>query len=103
MRTAHAAAIGAVAADARRGVRRALMPRPRAPGPAVQLDPDELLARAEREAFGGDERLAEQNATLDEKGARRMVLAFERRYAANQTARLKHADEPDKFVDRARG
>ena len=100
-RTSHAAAIGAVAADGAAASDAALMPppKPRAPGPAVQLDPDELLARAEREAFGGDERLAEQNATLDEKGLRRMVLAFERRYAANQTARLKHADEPDKFVD----
>ena len=101
VRTSHAAAIGAVAADGAAASDAALMPppKPRAPGPAVQLDPDELLARAEREAFGGDERLAEQNATLDEKGLRRMVLAFERRYAANQTARLKHADEPDKFVD----
>ena len=100
-RTSHAAATAAVAADGAAASAAALMPppKPRAQGPAVQLDPDELLARAEREAFGGDERLAEQNATLDEKGLRRMVLAFERRYAANQTARLKHADEPDKFVD----
>ena len=76
----------------------ALMPPPK-PRAAKPMNPEELLARAEQEAFGGDERLAEQNATLDEKGLRRMVLAFERRYAANQTARLKHANEPDKFVD----
>jgi len=28
-----------------------------------------------------------------------MVLAFERRYAANQAARMKFADTPEKFVD----
>jgi beta-catenin-like protein 1 len=56
----------------------------------------ELLADAEEEA-GGDKVLDGTN--LDVKQLRKLVLSFERRYAANQAARMKHADEPEKFVD----
>ena len=66
-------------------------PPPREPATAA-----ELLAQAEEDA-GGERAL--DGAVLDERSLRKLVLSFERRYAANMEARLKHADAPEKFVD----
>ena len=66
-------------------------PPPRKPATAA-----ELLAQAEEDA-GGERAL--DGAVLDERSLRKLVLSFERRYAANMEARLKHADAPEKFVD----
>jgi hypothetical protein len=66
------------------------------PPPGPRRTADELLADAEENA-GGDAALDLTN--LDEKAVRKLVLAFERKYATNQAMRLKHADDPAKFID----
>ena len=71
-----------------------MMPPP-PPRFAGKKTSEELLAEAEAEA--GGERALE--GTMDAKALRKLVLSFERRYAANQSARMKHADAPEKFVD----
>ena len=79
------------------------------PPPKRRKNAQELLADAEAEAGftagGGSGRGTESNAfaddstVLDETGLRKLVLQFERRYAANQQLRLKHPHSPEKFVD----
>ena len=71
-----------------------MMPPPPRRVPA--RDAAELLAEAEAEA-GGERAL--DSAVLDVKSLRKLVLSFESRYSANQMARIKHADAPEKFVD----
>ena len=72
------------------------------PPPRLVVDREEdaatLLARAEAAAANepGD---ASSSEPMEEKTLRKLVLVFERRYAANQEARLKHPDRPEKFVD----
>ena len=76
------------------------------PPPKRRKNAEELLAEAEAEAGlagssgrGPDADFADASTVLDEKALRKLVLAFERRYAANQAARMKHPDAPEKFVD----
>jgi beta-catenin-like protein 1 len=79
------------------------------PPPKRRKNAQELLADAEAEAGftagGGSGRgteskaFADDSTVLDETGLRKLVLQFERRYAANQQLRLKHPHSPEKFVD----
>ena len=76
------------------------------PPPKRRKNAEELLAEAEAEAGlagssgrGPDADFADASTVLDDKALRKLVLSFERRYAANQAARMKHPDAPEKFVD----
>jgi len=76
------------------------------PPPKRRKNAEELLADAEAEAGlaeasrrGPDAEFADASTVLDDKALRKLVLNFERRYAANQAARMKHPDSPEKFVD----
>ena len=76
------------------------------PPPKRRRTAEELLAEAEAEADragssgrGPDADFADASTVLDAKALRKLVLSFERRFAANQAARVKHPDAPEKFVD----
>uniref|UniRef100_A0A061R0X7 Beta-catenin-like protein 1 n=1 Tax=Tetraselmis sp. GSL018 TaxID=582737 RepID=A0A061R0X7_9CHLO len=58
------------------------------------LDPEDLLREAE-------EATKEQEVfeLLDVKGLRRLMLSFERKYKANAQMRMKHGDQPERFME----
>ncbi|EIE25166.1 DUF1716-domain-containing protein [Coccomyxa subellipsoidea C-169] len=60
----------------------------------VQLDPEQLLKEAEEQA----EEAGNDQALLDARGLKRLVLSFDRKYKENLEARMKHADAPEKFM-----
>ncbi|GAB4821117.1 hypothetical protein N2152v2_008163 [Parachlorella kessleri] len=58
-----------------------------------RLDPEELLREAEEAAGDGGVQV------VDGKGLKRLLLALERKHAANMELRMKYADQPEKFLD----
>lgn len=61
--------------------------------PSRPVDGDELLREAEEAA--GDAGME----MLDLRGLKRLTLALERKYNANLEARMKYAEQPDKFME----
>ncbi|PRW61313.1 beta-catenin 1 [Chlorella sorokiniana] len=61
--------------------------------PARRVDAAELLREAEEAA--GDAGME----MLDSRGLKRLTLALERKYNANLEARMKYADQPDRFME----
>lgn len=63
------------------------------PAAQEQVHPDELLRQAEEQAG------IDQIQQLDAKSLRRLMAGLEKKYKENLELRLKHADQPDKFLD----
>ncbi|BDA41413.1 beta-catenin-like protein 1 [Coccomyxa sp. Obi] len=61
---------------------------------AVQIDPEQLLREAEEQA----EEAGNDQALLDARGLKRLVLSFDKKYKENLEARMKHSDDPEKFM-----
>jgi len=60
-----------------------------------ELDPEELLRQAEEAAAEKEDVLE----LLDGRGLRRLLLSFERKFKTNAQMRMKHSEQPERFMD----
>jgi beta-catenin-like protein 1 len=69
--------------------------------PSASLDPQELLRQAEKAAAFKQEAAPSTSAPppADGKAVKKLAAALEKRYRTNMESRLKHADDPTKFLE----
>lgn len=69
--------------------------------PLAPLDPQELLRQAEEAAARKQEAAPSTSAPppADGKAVKKLAAALEKRYRTNMELRLKHADDPTKFLE----
>eukprot|EP00854_Cymbomonas_tetramitiformis_P004340 gene4340-5338_t len=70
--------------------------KPEATAPSEPLDAAKLLEHAEKEHAAEADAQIE---VLDVRGLKKIVLAFERKLKDNLEARMKYAENPDRFLD----